>query len=204
MGLHIPVLETERLIIRPFEMTDLEAIHRILNSFAGTDRRSTDKQSLKEERRAWLEWSVRSYTELEKLSQAPYGDRGVVLKESGRLVGSVGLAPLVGPFQQLPAFRGPGKPGLRGQTGFTTEMGLFWALDEAARGRGYATEAARALVGYTFDALNMARLVATTEYDNLPSQRVMQRLGMRIENNPKPEPTWFQVVGIIEREMPAP
>ena len=46
----------------------------------------------------------------------------------------------------------------------------------------------------------MARLVATTEYANLPSRRVMERLGMRIETNPLPEPAWFQVVGILERE----
>lgn len=39
----------------------------------------------------------------------------------------------------------------------------------------------------------------TTEHANLPLRRVMERLGMRVETNPLPEPAWFQVVGILER-----
>jgi RimJ/RimL family protein N-acetyltransferase len=184
------VLETPRLIVRPFVLEDLEAVHRILDLEA-----MMEPQPLVE-RRDWLEWSVRSYVELEKLSQAPYGDRAIVLKENNRLVGSVGLVPLIGPYEQLRCFGGPdpgGKPAR-----FTAEMGLFWALENASRGQGYATEAARAVVDFAFRELNMARLAATTEYDNLPSRRVMERLGMRIETNPLPEPEWFQVVGILE------
>ena len=30
-------------------------------------------------------------------------------------------------------------------------------------------------------------------------QRVMRKLGMRIERNPSPEPHWLQVVGVLER-----
>lgn len=188
MGPHMPVLETARLIIRPFVMEDLDEIHRIFDLEA-----MIEPQPL-EERRAWLEWSVRSYTELEKLSQAPYGDRAVVLKDDGRLIGSVGLVPLIGPFGQLPYFGGSSRP-----CAFTAEMGLFWALERASRGKGFAAEAARALITFAFSGLNMARLTATTEHANLPSRRVMERLGMRIETNPLPEPEWFQVVGILER-----
>ncbi len=198
MSLRMPVLTTPRLTIRPFVLEDLAEIHRILDLEA-----MMEPQPL-EERRAWLEWSVRSYTELEKLFQAPYGDRAIVLNEgtlpgagrrvaSPRLIGSVGLVPLIGPFGQLPYFGGSRQP-----CAFTAEMGLFWALETASRGQGYASEAARALVDYAFTELNMARLVATTEHDNLPSRRVMERLGMRVETNPLPEPEWFQVVGILE------
>lgn len=37
-----------------------------------------------------------------------------------------------------------------------------------------------------------------TEYDNLASQAVMRKLGMRLERNPLLEPRWLQVVGILE------
>ncbi|MGH2520966.1 MAG: GNAT family N-acetyltransferase, partial [Anaerolineales bacterium] len=63
---------------------------------------------------------------------------------------------------------------------------------------GYATEAARALIGYAFRELNLRRIVATTDYTNEASIAVMRRLGMRIEKNPYPEPEWFQVVGVLE------
>jgi RimJ/RimL family protein N-acetyltransferase len=190
MGPHIPVLTTERLIIRPFVLDDLAGIHRILDHEA-----MMEPQPL-EERRNWLEWSIRNYVELEKLFQPPYGDRAIVRKEDHRLVGSVGLVPQMGPYGQLPSLGGA-DPGGRAAP-ITTEMGLFWALETAARGHGYATEAARALVEYIFGAFNMARLVATTEHANLPSQRVMERLGMRLVTNPLPDPPWFQVVGILE------
>ncbi len=66
------------------------------------------------------------------------------------------------------------------------------------RGHGYASEAARALVGFCFGSLHLARIVATTERDNLASQAVMRHLGMRLYENPRDEPEWFQVVGILE------
>jgi RimJ/RimL family protein N-acetyltransferase len=77
-------------------------------------------------------------------------------------------------------------------------MGLYWALAPAHRGNGYATEAARALIDHAFGALNLARIVATTERSNTASRAVMRRLGMRVEENPLPEPEWFQVVGWLE------
>jgi RimJ/RimL family protein N-acetyltransferase len=76
-------------------------------------------------------------------------------------------------------------------------MGLFWAIDAAYRGLGYATEAARALASFAFDTLRVDRLVATTEHSNAPSIAVMRRLGMSIETNPDPEPQWFQTVGVL-------
>ncbi|MDX6533520.1 MAG: hypothetical protein QOF68_1264, partial [Gaiellales bacterium] len=81
----------------------------------------------------------------------------------------------------------------------------YWALKPEARGNGYATEAARALIDWAFDNLELARIVATTEDDNSASQAVMRRLGMRVERNPDNEPAWFQVVGCLEAPPdPAP
>lgn len=57
------------------------------------------------------------------------------------------------------------------------------------------------MVRFAFDVLHLGRLVAMTTYDNPASIGVMRRLGMRIEANPYPHPTWFQVVGILENEQ---
>jgi RimJ/RimL family protein N-acetyltransferase len=78
------------------------------------------------------------------------------------------------------------------------EVGLYWAVAPAFRRRGIAAEAAAALIDHAFAELSLARVVATTDRDNLASIGVMRRLGMRVEENPEPEPAWFQVVGILE------
>jgi RimJ/RimL family protein N-acetyltransferase len=179
-------IETSRLRIRPFVETDLEAVARVLDECFGAAPR--------EERREWLEWSVRNYPALAKLGQPPYGDYAVVDKGTEELVGAVGLVPSFGPFGQLPMFRraGEGAGGL-----YRPEMGLFWAVAAAHRGRGYAAEAAAAMAGFAFEALRVERVVATTERDNAASIGVMRKIGMVVESNPEPTPEWFQVVGVI-------
>ena len=63
--------------------------------------------------------------------------------------------------------------------------------------------AARAVIDHSFAELSMARIVATTERDNLASIAVMRRLGMRVEHNPLPDPPWFQVVGWLDAPVTA-
>ena len=145
------------------------------------------------ERERWLRWTMLGYGEMASLHQPPYGDRAVVLREDGRLIGSCGYVPSLGPFDQLASYgdRGSGRP-------LSPEVGLFYAFAPRWRGLGYATEAARALVEYAFRDLRLRRVVATTEHVNQRSERVMERIGMRIERNPYAEPPWFQVVGTID------
>jgi RimJ/RimL family protein N-acetyltransferase len=62
-----------------------------------------------------------------------------------------------------------------------TEAEIGWALDPAYHGQGYATEAATELVRICFEDLGVRRITATAFADNLPSLRIMERLGMRCE-----------------------
>jgi ribosomal-protein-alanine N-acetyltransferase len=63
--------------------------------------------------------------------------------------------------------------------GATHEIG--WAIGRPHQGRGYATEAARALVAYAFETLRCHRVIATCQPENPASWRVMEKLGMRRE-----------------------
>ena len=54
---------------------------------------------------------------------------------------------------------------------------LGYCLDEAAWGRGYATEAARALLQWAFDTLDVNRVQAETDTRNVASARVLEKLG---------------------------
>jgi RimJ/RimL family protein N-acetyltransferase len=57
---------------------------------------------------------------------------------------------------------------------------LGYRLCRAAWGRGLATEGARALVNKGFAEMGLQRIVATTYAENLPSRRVMEKLGMKL------------------------
>jgi RimJ/RimL family protein N-acetyltransferase len=171
----VPPLESARLTIRELVFGDRAAVEELIG----------------DDRERWLGWTALGYEQLAELRQPPYGERGVVLRESGRLVGLVGLVPSLGPFGLLPSWPEPGRL-------YRPEVGLYWAVAPDHRCQGVATEAAATLIAHAFAELRLARLVATTERENVASIGVMRRLGMRVEENPEPEPDWFQVVGILE------
>lgn len=58
---------------------------------------------------------------------------------------------------------------------------LGFALGRAHWGKGIGSEAVRAAVAWAFDAFALARIWATTDVRNTRSQRLMEKLGMRLE-----------------------
>jgi RimJ/RimL family protein N-acetyltransferase len=140
------------------------------------------------------QWSILNQEWLPRLQQPPYGDRALILKATRELIGSVGYVPLLDVYEQIPELANFTSP-----SGYcTTEFGLFWVIDPPHQRQGYATEAAQAMIGYAFEQLRLKRVIATTEYSNLASQGVMQKVGMKLVRNPLPDPPWLQVVGIIQ------
>lgn len=178
-------LATARLLIRAFVPADLNAFAALMQaSFDGPRDGDADRDEV-----AYYALAERV---LSRLHQPPYGDRAIVWKETGALIGSVGFVPCLEPFEQLPMFGG-----VEGAK-FSTEMGLFYAVLPEYRGRGIASEAAAAMARFAFEELHLRRLVATTGHGNAASAAVMQRIGMTVQANPWPTPWWFQVVGVLE------
>lgn len=62
---------------------------------------------------------------------------------------------------------------------FTPAVEIGWRLAPAARGQGLAEEAAQLALGFAFDALRLPEVVAFTVPGNVPSWRLMERLGMQ-------------------------
>jgi len=178
-------------------MEDLAVVHRLLDIELGDGALETEKRASLAERADWLRWTVLSYQQLASLQQPPYGDRAVALRSSGQVVGACGFVPCLNAVGRLPGF--PGSGDSEGSSLNSAEIGLFYAISPAQQGRGYATEAARALVNCAFGALSLRRVVATTTFDNAASIGVMRKLGMRILRNPHPDPPWLQVVGLLEQ-----
>jgi RimJ/RimL family protein N-acetyltransferase len=61
---------------------------------------------------------------------------------------------------------------------FTPAREIGWRFTPECWGRGYATEGARAALGFAFNRLGWNEVVAMTAVPNIRSQRVMERLGM--------------------------
>ena len=64
------------------------------------------------------------------------------------------------------------------------EVEIGWRLTTAARGKGFATEAARAIVHHAFTDLDLPAVVADIYRTNAASISVAQKLGMRVRDDP--------------------
>jgi len=61
----------------------------------------------------------------------------------------------------------------------TYEIG--WILNPSYYNNGYASEAARAVLDYGFKEMKLHRIIATCQPENIPSYKVMEKIGMRRE-----------------------
>jgi RimJ/RimL family protein N-acetyltransferase len=189
----MPPLVTDRLVIRQLEAADLAPVHGLLDIgeavLAGKPLPSI------EHRRDWLHRTIAATELLASLTQPPYTDRAITLRENHGLIGICGLNSTLVPSGRFQAMRSLGVPA--DPRPFYAEVGLFWHLALGSRGQGFATEAGAALIDYAFTTMRLQRVVATTEHANAASQAVMRRLGMTIERNPQPDPHWLQIVATL-------
>lgn len=96
----------------------------------------------------------------------PYGFWAVETPGVADFIGAVGLG--------IQAFDCPD---------FTPCMALLWRLSHDFWGKGYATEAARAVLAYAFETLHLDEIVSMANVENKRSLAVMERIGLRHERN---------------------
>lgn len=142
-------LVTDRLELRAYRSEDVERIHAILYGDAEAMRMTGGAVTIDETRA-----TVQRY--MSGQERDGYSFWAVVERATGDLVGEAGIKPLedVGP-----------------------EVELGYAFGVAWWGRGYATEAGRAILASAFAAFGLQQVVAVTSDDNLGSQRVIAKLG---------------------------
>ena len=147
-----PTLETPRLILRGWRKEDF-APYAAMLADEETARFITAPGRALSPAEAWDQtaWLIGHWQML------GYGMFVVEERATGAFLGRVG--PLRPP--RWPAFE------------------IAWSLAPAARGKGYATEAARAAIDWSFDNLPLDRIVSTIHPLNLASRRVAERLGER-------------------------
>jgi ribosomal-protein-alanine N-acetyltransferase len=141
-------LVTERLLLRPATLEDLDAWQAI--SRDAEEAWYGEPRSTLEDARANLEKHIAHQ------DRHGFSLWAVELSVSKEVIGAAGLSHL--------------RDGTEIEVGYRF-LHRFW-------GHGYATEAARASIAFGFDELGLDRIVAVTEPDNLASRRVMEKCGL--------------------------
>ena len=142
-----PVLETQRLTLRPLAMEDFPRWAEMMADpvaskfLGGVQPTSTAWRGFMSMAGAWSLTGISMFSLIER-------DTGLWL---GR----------IGPWTPH------GWPG--------TEVG--WGLHPDAQGKGYGVEAATATLDYAFDVLGWTDVIHCIDPDNTPSQRLAERLG---------------------------
>jgi RimJ/RimL family protein N-acetyltransferase len=149
-------LKTDRLILRPFERSDLEDV--------------LSYYSLPEVQR-YLDWKARDKSEAKAAFEAMRKQKrltrpgeiltlGIVRKTDGAVMGHVSL-------RWTDATAGQGE--------------IRFAVAPVYRRHGYCREAVSAVMDLAFDEYRLHRIFAITAGDNEASARLLRNLGMRLE-----------------------
>ena len=147
-------IETSRLLIRPFREEDGEAWLSLVNNADVNRYLPGDGEAVTlDDFRQALERRVNSERE------AGYAMWAVDRRDTGEFVGQCGL--------YLSEKKGP-------------EIELAYHYLPATWGHGYATEAARVVLGYAFGTLRLDEVIALVMRGNTGSSRVVEKAGMRL------------------------
>lgn len=145
------ILETERLVLREMEETDYEALCRMLQD--PEVMYAYEHAFSDDEAWGWLHNQIRRYRE------EGFGLWAVILKESGEMIGQCGLT--LQPY------------------GEERVVEVGYLFQKAYWHQGYAIEAAMACRDYAFKTLKIPSVYSIIRDNNLASQRVAERNGMR-------------------------
>ncbi len=150
----LPDVETERLTLRRFEPTDVDALAAV---FAKREVWEFPYQrAFGREETATFIASQRDHWDA-----CDFGLWLVIERESGRVIGYAGLS--------VPMFLPAVLPAV--------EVG--WRFDPDAWGQGFASEAARAALDQAFTTLQLPEVCSVPEAGNAASVAVAERIGMR-------------------------
>lgn len=149
------MIETERLLLRPFKEGDAEDVYEYLREPAVNCFACMKLHSLEEAKAAVKERA---------------GDKeyyfAIVLKGSSKVIGEI--------------FAHPESADPEGNAEKDT-FSPCWMLNKEYYGKGYAYEAAKAFLDYLFQEKGARRIYAYTEDYNVSCQKLCERLGMRRE-----------------------
>ncbi len=150
----LPRLETERLILRRLQKSDVDDVFAYASDPEVARHVMWNAHASREESEIFLRMVVGQYR---RGAEAPWG---IVLKEEDRIIGTCGF------ITWHPAHA-------RAEVGYAIGR-HYW-------NRGYTTEAVWAVLAFGFETLGLYRIEAICKVPNVASARVMEKLRMTYE-----------------------
>ncbi len=147
------VLETERLILRTWREADIEP-YLAINQDPSVFEWGAGVPMTRERVETFIADMNKGFA-VDRFSAF-----AVEEKSSGKLIGFVGISRV--PWESH----------------FTPAIEIGWRLASSSWGKGYATEAARAVLKYAFEVLQLDEVVSFTSPLNVRSLRVMEKIGL--------------------------
>ena len=147
-------IHTERLLIRQLEFSDAEAFWCYKKMPDAVRFQTWRPTSLYE-----VEQFIQKMRDVAPCTPDAWLQVAVCLKDSGTMIGDIGLHFLADPAQ----------------------MEIGYTISPNHQRKGYGTEAVRAILGYLFDTLEKHRVTASLDPRNAPSAAVLEKLGFRKE-----------------------
>ena len=151
------ILTTDRLILRTWKASDLPLMTAISSDPLVMEHFPAIQDITATQ--ALIDQISQHY---EQFGYAPYA---VETKDTHEFIGFVGLNH---PPFNIPNFQPVALP--------IVEIG--WRLSSQHWSKGYATEAAKAVLHYAFTELNLSEIISFTVVANIKSRRVMQKIGL--------------------------
>ena len=161
------ILETERLLLRHLVMDDLDELYALYRDPEIT-KYIPDAPRSREEAQEELEWHMHGHPKYPEL-----GLWATIHKGTGRFIGRCGLLPWE----------------IDGQK----EVEVAYTIARMYWRQGLGSEVARALRQYGFEKLNLSRLICLVDEENIASQKVAEKIGMRFEKESRDEMGPFRV-----------
>ena len=150
----MPDIETERLLLRRMTMKDAQDVFEYSRDPEVARHVLWTAQKHISEAKDYLRYMMKRYRD-----DLP-SSWGIIDKASGRLVGTIGYMAY-------------------SEENASVEVG--YSLARRLWGKGMMTEALRAVIDYTFEAMDINRIEAQHEIENPSSGRVMEKCGMMKE-----------------------
>ena len=151
-------IETVRLVVREHKLDDLEGLHALLSNAENTYFIQDLRTNTLDETRQNL-FVAMNESQLDHRTKVFLA---IEEKSSGEYVGEIGYTIIA-----------------RAEAGAVAEMGYF--ILEEFWGKGYVTEAAKALLDYAFNTGGLIKIEASCNKTNYASEKVMIKLGMTKE-----------------------
>jgi ribosomal-protein-alanine N-acetyltransferase len=174
-------IESARLVLRRIAPNDLPFFTRIHSVAEVVRYTGHGRPRSAEETQAWLQATLASYEEL------GLGQLAVLRKADGALLGRCGLSDLVieaNPVANTLARAWFSRAQAPAELAVIQERELGYTFDAIYWGHGYATEAAQCVFEYSRSVLKLDRVISVIDVDNVRSQRVAQRCGLRRQGGP--------------------